>query len=214
MKKITYLLSLLMISIIGSCKKDKMEASSPTIQVTPQYTLKEGININIDDVKKLVPENYKKEKKIVYGNSKGNLMTLGVKYVELNKSPSVYNGINYTHDEFYFHLYSETDKNLSIQFNGGANFAGDTILVKSMIILISPYLLTSIQLDRNGEPAKQFIFGQFSESIVLNGKIFKNVFSDQNEQEKSYSQVCYNSEFGLIAFKDKNGELFVFERFE
>ena len=215
MKKIIYFLNLLTIVFIFSCKKDKIDnVVTPPVAITPQYTLKEGAYINIDEVKKLVPEAYKKQKKIVYSNSKGQLMTIGIKYEENDKRPSQYNGINYTYDQFYITLYSEADQNLLIQFSGGANFADDTVVVKGLTIIIMPYMISGIDIDRNGEPDKGFGLAEYAANKTLNGKNFKEVFTSKNEVEKAYSEVCYNKEFGLVAFRDKNGELFVFERFE
>lgn len=215
MKKIIYFLNLLTIIFIFSCKKDKIDGvGTLPAAVTPQYTLKEGAYINIDEVKKLIPDAYKKQKKIVYSNNKGQLMTIKVKYEENDKRPDQYNGINYTYDQFYITLYSETDQGLSIQFSGGANFAGDTIVAKGLTIIVMPYIISGIDMDRNGEPDKKLSLSEYAANRTLNGKNFKDVFTSKNEVEKAYSEVCYNKEFGLVAFRDKNGELFVFERFE
>jgi hypothetical protein len=63
----------------------------------------------------------------------------------------------------------------------------------------------------NREPSHENIW---DDSIELLGRTFSGYRQCINEERPGYSEMIFNNQYGLIAFRDREEELWVFDRFE
>jgi hypothetical protein len=99
-----------------------------------------------------------------------------------------------------------------------ANFFDSNNFIKTLSIDYHPWDISSetsctFQIDSNG---KESIIGDFTTYKELLGKIFKNVYTSPKWSGKSKtSEISFNSEFGVISFKDVfDDDIFIFDSFE
>ncbi len=55
---------------------------------------------------------------------------------------------------------------------------------------------------------------RFHESLTLHRRTFENVFFSKSEQYDIYTEIYVNATQRVVAFRDENNDLWVFDRFE
>lgn len=80
------------------------------------------------------------------------------------------------------------------------------------------YRLLSFYAAQRDHPNPAILGEQFLETVELNGQPFDSVYFEEKFFEvdgvRTNFQTYYNKQFGLVAFKDYGGTLWVFDRFE
>ncbi len=175
-----------------------------------------GTHLDIDVVKAYIPEELKAQKECVYVDESGNMRTLKVSYRE-QITPRVLNGQAYESDELEVTLYDESDPLFQIVMVGSANYKQDFSVAISLTVMLMPAnpqgsILSAIRFDENGEPVVT-VFDDFHTVITLGGKSFNDCFLLTGTNPDSYSEIYVNSEVGVVAFRDANNALFVFQEY-
>ncbi len=217
MKKIYQILFILSVLLLNFfCKK---EVVNNTIN-EPAVLLKENAHVNVDVVKKLIPEAYKQQKRVVFINKGGETRTFKIYYQDEVLKEEL-NGIHYTSDAFRIELQSEFDPEILIALNSSAGFKSKTEIGKGLSINFQPssstkaWTLNTFSFLANDEIKDKILLSGYVASKDYNGKFFKDVFvSPKWDNEPISSEIAYNAEFGVVAYRELNNEVFVFDRFE
>ena len=198
-----------MLGLICYNCKDNSETSTQDNSI-------EGSHLDIDAIKKFIPDGLKSEKKCKYINESGTIKEVQVRYTEEITEREL-ESESYKSDELEITLYDEMDEKFQIVLIGSTNYDADYSVVVGLTILYMPAnptgtILSSIRFDEGGEPIVN-TYDDFRSSISLNNKTFKDCFVITGTNPDSYSEIYINSEVGVVAFRDKANELFVFEEF-
>ncbi len=177
--------------------------------------------LKIDEVKNYLPESYFQEATLIYVNSEGTEKELHIA-AEEDKVQRTHNNINYTTDHFEITLFDPNNLNLQISLIGSTNIASDDIIVTTLFAWLMPFNQsghTQVQIYFDNNLPKVELFDSFNETITLIDKEFNDVYvvigkNNLQEAYESYSELSINSEFGVVAFKDENNDLWRFDRFK
>ena len=208
MKKLL-ILSLFLSSFFQFGCKDNVAPETPN-------NLIEGTHLDIEAVKAYIPEELKAQKECVYMNELGDMKTLKVRYRE-QVTPRVLGGQTYKSDELEITLYDESDPLFQIAMIGSTNYKQDYTVTIGITVMLMPAnpqgsILSGIRFDEDGKPIVT-MFDDFSPSITLNGKSFNDCFLLTGTNPEAYSEIYINSEVGVVAFRDADNELFVFQEY-
>ena len=180
-----------------------------------------GQHLKIDEVKNYLPESYFQEAALIYVNSAGMEKELHITAVE-DIVQRTHNNNNYTTDQFEITIYDPENLHFQINLIGSTNFASDDIVVTTLSGWLMPFNQsgnTWIRIDFENNLPKVGLFDNFNETITLIDKEFNDVYiaigkNNLQEQYEAYSELNINSEFGVVAFKDENNEIWRFDRFK
>jgi hypothetical protein len=218
--KMKHILQLILLSLffITACKEKEPIISIPNTTSEP-LAFKEGVNIPVDDLKLLIPNAYKKGKIAVFKMLNGSEIKFKIKFADSLTIKRELNGIKYTASDFKVDLVPLEKKNYTLGVKPFASFGDEKTLIKGLKFGqylgfgIAP-MNSDIYCTVDGKLDKTDPFNFYVASREFNGKVFKDVFHRKDNTLKSYSEVAYQETFGIIAFRDENNELFVFDRFE
>jgi hypothetical protein len=184
----------------------------------------EGSHLTIGELRDYIPNNYFEEKSMVFFNESGEEWKLYSSAIESTKD-RVHEGENYKIDKFEITLFDPDNLSFRIMIVGSTNYAtdqeGEVAIAKGINGMLMPFNESGNTWARisfrNGKPTMDF--GEdFRESVTLNEKEFNEVFITIGkkgfEPHDAYSELDINSEFGVVAFRDENNDLWVFDRFE
>ena len=110
---------------------------------------------------------------------------------------------------------SDSIVDYSLYFVGAGNYTSNSTTDPFLFIVVgitqfSEPSVTKITINEEGEP----LIAEYHASKKLLDKEFKDVYSNIAISEfTSYSELFYNAEFGIIGFRDKQDDLFVFKEF-
>jgi len=207
MKNIVFLISVL---LVLACSENENDLAVTTV---------EGHYLNVDLVKDYLPDFYFNEAVIVYKNSTGEEWTLNTTSNESVREKT-YEGAMYKAGNFEVNLFDPDNLNFHIVLTGSAQYSSAGIGLNLGGILM-PFNASGTTWNSvrfvNGEPVVG-LGDDFNESITLYGRTFQDVFvrigKDGFEQHEAYSELDLNSKEGVVAFRDENNELWVFDRVE
>jgi hypothetical protein len=133
-------------------------------------------------------------------------------------SPAQYEGQSYTSDKLEISLYMAENLNFLIALIPSANYALQETIVRGLGVIMMPgnlsgSIIGSIRFAENGKPI-QGMLDDFRETLILQGKTFKDCFVLKNNNATAYSEIYINSDVGVVAFRDGVNKLWVFDRFE
>lgn len=177
----------------------------------------QGTYLKADGANKFLPTAYKAQKKVLYKNQTGETKLLSIRFLA-DAVEYTWGGQTYLSDRIDVALYDETDAYFVIRVLGGANYSQNNQVVHSVAFDLMPgsefWLLASVLLDENGKRSEPLFFGTFLAEVELNSRKFKECFFSENKGKDAFSELYVNSTEGVVAFRDKNNELFVFDKFE
>lgn len=218
MKNRVFFISILLFSLLACCKDEPIAP----IPITPPEPLKfkEGVHVSVNELKLLIPDAYKKGKIAVYKTLGGKEDKYKIKFTDSLILDRELNGIKYTAAEFRVDMSPLAPQKFSLGIKSIATFGDEKTLIKGIkygqyfgfenIAYNNSNNITTI----DGKFDKTDPFNRYINSYEFNGKIFKDVFRIKNSSSTKYSELAYNIEFGIIAYRDENNDLFVFDRFE
>ncbi len=95
-------------------------------------------------------------------------------------------------------------------YNNHNNTIGSNLFVSAGITQFVESAVTKLSLDDTGTP----IIAQYYDTKQLLDKEFENVYSNFIVSEfTSFSEIYYNATYGIIGFKDRQDDLYVFKEF-
>ncbi len=203
------LITILFIStilLLGCKNDDKNSTITPTI----------NSHLNIDEVKDFLPSAYKNGSILVYKNENNEEWLLSTNYFEAIEERQ-FEGVMYKNDAFQASIFDSEDHSFQISISGQANYSKPYEVVKSISFDLMPLNPTGtvgvFVRFTDGQPIVN-TFSNFHEKLTLNNKVFDAVYvgnSRLNGFEK-YSEIYVNKNEGVVAFRDKNNDLWVFDR--
>lgn len=206
--------TILSFAILVSCLQfgcnDSITPETPTNFI-------EGTHLDIEAVKAYIPEELKAQKECVYMDESGNIKSLKVRYRE-QVTPRVLAGQSYKSDELEITLYDESDPYFQIALLGVTNYnPSDYSVIVDLTVMLVPAnpqgsILSGIRFDKDGKPIVT-MFDDFHSTITLNGKSFNDCFLLTGTNPEAYSEIYINSEVGVVAFRDADNALFVFQEY-
>ena len=211
MKAISFLLFLVMLT---SCERE------PSI-IESAESLQNGVHLSLDVIKELYPAQYLTadgvNTGVVFVNESGSELMLQTFFTEERKHKHK-GEISYTTDRFDVRLFDEADAPaILINISAYGDYNMEKQAYRQIILDIMPDdHVNSSQLLLQLEGADLISMGSYSESWECYGKQFNEVhFIDAEEEvpNKAYRGVYFNTDYGLVAFRDGNGVLWRFERF-
>lgn len=178
----------------------------------------EGTHINIDSLKSYIPLLlHIVGTKMIYKNLKGETRTLKIKYYKEFTQDYTSELFNYKSDVFTLEMIDDlSPNNLKISIHGSGNYNG-TQLALGIFAILMPFnesgSMSGTILFKDGEPQVS-PFDIFYSKLNLLGNSYNNVYVFTASNVKVYSELDINSEVGVVAFRDENNELWVFDKFE
>lgn len=196
-----------LIFLVSSCNTD-----SDIIEII------EGSHIETTDIANYLPENYKMDKSYVYfKNSAGDERKLFIRYGNPTASSSFNNSEKFTFEQQNVALFDLEANERVVQIFGDAGYDQNRRIVKLINCALTPlnpsgscFLFINL---KNGEVDFSHPNAYNKEKKYLD-KSFKDVFVGISVQYKSYNEIAYNRYQGVVAYKDKNAEYWVFDRFD
>lgn len=174
----------------------------------------------IDYVKSYLPSNYFKESNLIYKNSLGEEIIMRTQSKE-SSSDRIHNGIDYKTDEFNITMYNQQSADITIVLSGNVNLSTQGNVVATLGGVLMPFnssgtTWSTIRFEDN-KPAIS-LGDDFRETYNVMDTEFINTYvtigKNGNEQHSAYSELNINAEQGVVAFRDENNDLWVFDRFE
>ena len=201
-----YIFIIALLAINTACKNGEV----PTTGI-------EGSVLTIEEIKTFLPSSYKNESNIIFTNAAGALKTLNVNYVE-GSLEKAHENATYTAEQLEVTIFDPENITFQITMIGSTNYGNNGGVAKSLNNLLMPnhpnmnFVHVSFE---NGQPTISLL-DKFEETVSLLNKDFSDVYvnHERHPPAEAFSDLMVNSEFGVIAFSDENGELWVFDRFE
>ena len=173
--------------------------------------------IHLDDIKKLIPSSLLSDSKVSYKNVNGEEKTLSVFFDSIIREVSV-NDIKYMQERFSIAFQDSSDLTFRMDLSGNGVYTNEFAVEKTISAFLMPghSASSSITIDtRNGK----IVINEHvdhRDAITLNMTTFTNVFIGKNDFNETgrYDEIMLNLEVGIVAFKDGNKKLWVFDRFE
>lgn len=169
----------------------------------------------ISEIKNYLPNEYRSNTTVVFKNENNEELSLLVHYKEEDKLKTLENK-SYTTEEIIITLSNPLDGYFNIKIIGSGSYQKTSDEVyKSLEIGLMPFsdpgnTWNSIRFI-NGKP--RIITNDFHQTITLNSNEFRDVFTRIKTQD-GFSELYFNKNEGIVAFSDRNNELWVFDRFE
>lgn len=206
---IKYLFILIALTVTTfSCKKDYVSEDS----------FEE--NLKIDIVREFLPQSYFQKTILVYKNSAKEELKLVVNSKE-SSAERFFDQKKYTSEQFEITLYNPKNLLFQIILTGNTNYSNSGEIVTTLGGILMPFnssgsTWSTIRFDNN-KPTVSF-GDDFHEKILLLDNEFDDVYvtigKDGNTQHSAYSELDINSKNGVVAFRDENNELWVWDRIE
>jgi len=203
-----YILSIIIIASFISCNQDAAELT----------TINEVLTVNA--LKEYLPAAYFNESNIVFKNEMGDEWKLSTNAKE-SISDRMHNQKPYKAEKFEITLFDPDNTYFQIILTGNTNYATSGNLVLSLGGMLMPFNSSGTTWSTirflNNQPIVS-LGDDFRDLYSVHGNEFKNTYltigKDGNIQHSAYSELNMNSEQGVVAFRDENNELWVFERIE
>lgn len=176
--------------------------------------------ISIEGMMKNIPAEYQSNQSIVFKNRTGESITLQIEGIffdhELNDSGNIYNT-----EAFRVKLSNPDSPDFRCELKVSGNI--DPLsgkIVKGIYVDLNPFISItsstqlSIIFDENDNIFPEEKLHHFYETKSLINNTFSGVFERINEKATSFSEIYYNTKFGIIGFRDAQNDLWEFVRFE
>lgn len=209
------ILFVLLFSIVFSCENDDKQGGD--IQL-----VNEEFIFSIDEVKNFLPEEYFSETSIVYTNNNEELI-LFVDPIESKHDLSYSDGSTHESETFEIILYNPEDINFQIVITASPNLPDGNTSKATLNNVLMPFNESGSSWNTirfENEEAIISFGDDFHSTLELSDRIFTDVYKrrifpspNNPNQEVVYSELDINSNEGVVAFRDANNELWVFDRF-
>lgn len=198
------------IFLLSACKN-----SEEGIVVEPTQT--DGSHLSIDVILNHLPDELNSNNKAVYKSAVGELknMTIFEKNLVVEHRESEFG--NYTADKREISLYEEDDLAAGITLHANANYVPEkNTIARSLSVhlaFFNPAGMAhwTVSFDENGPiitPADDF-----HPTLTLDGKTFNDCYIINGTNPDAFSEIIVNLEIGVVAFRDINNDLFVFQEY-
>lgn len=177
--------------------------------------------LSITAVKDYLPSSYFNQPNLIYINELGEEWKLST---NLNESITdrIHNQISYKTEQFRITLFDPENNFFQIVLVGSTNLSnsGNTILTLSGTLMpFNPTGSTWATIRFENEQPIVSLGDNFKEEYWANGRQYKNTYinigrNNEQDQHSAYSELNINSEQGVVAFRDENNDLWVFDRIE
>lgn len=179
-------------------------------------------HLTIDNIKEYLPIEYFVDNEIIFINHLGEELAVKIHPSESTQEKS-FNGTNFNADEFEIAMYIEDQAEFRLYLVADVDY-NETGLSRALTGLLMPTneggsTLASLKFEEKSTPMINAWLNNYYEIISLNGKPFSDVFvfrgmHDGNQLFDAYSELDLNSEVGVVAFRDHDNVLWVFDRFK
>lgn len=168
--------------------------------------------LKIDNIKDFIPLSQSSKTKVGFYNEKGDEILFDFIMEEEIKEKKL-GSESYFAEQISGSYINESINDYSLYFEGSGNYTKKNehnLFVSSGINQFVEDGVTALSLDENGTP----IFAIFYDNIQLLDKEFEAVYSNRiDPSATSFSVIYYNSIYGVIGFKDRENDLYVFKEF-
>jgi len=199
------LLILIFVVILSSCQKEETIVENSNELET----------LKIENLKKLLPlANSNSKTKVVFYNAQGNEIIFDFTLEEELKEKKV-ESKSYFAEKIAGNYINESINDYSLYFLGTGNYSNQvdgksTLFVSAGITQFVEQAVTSLSIDDTGTP----MIAVYYDTKQLLDKEFEAVYSNFIVDEfTAFSELYYNASFGIIGFKDRADDLYVFKEF-
>ncbi len=197
------LLIFIFVVILFSCQKEEAVVEEPNELQT----------LKIENIKNFLPLVESESKtKVVFYNSEGDEIIFDFTLEEELKDKKV-DSKSYFAEEISGSYINESINDYSLYFVGSGNYSttdASNLFVSAGINQFIEPVTTLLTLNEQGNP----VLAMHYDKIQLLDKEFENVYSNLIVPEfNSFSELYYNASYGIIGFKDRQNELYVFKGF-
>lgn len=184
----------------------------------PQFNYQEVVSVA--HIKNYLPHNYFESPTLIYKNEEGEEKQLFINFEENIVERNIADQ-SYSAEEIIINIFESESSNFRININASSYFVEENKITSDLfasLMLFNPTgsTVNNIAFNENGPIVSHF--DDFHSNLVLLGRKFSDVFvaigKDWDVQYDAYSELNINSEVGVVAFRDKNNDLWVFDRFE
>ena len=199
MKKLAYYVFLSF--VLFSCNKDKVNDNS----------LKE---LKIDDIRSQLPlTEIGNNPEAIYYNESGVEKTFEI---EINSEviDKSLNGEKYRAEQLTIEYSNQIEGEFSMYIRGTGDYTDDrntNLYIKTSLVQFETTYSPTMTIDENGNP----LLATFYKEIKIVDRTFENAYSNLILPTiSSFSELYFNSQFGIIGFKDQAGSLFVLKEYK
>ncbi len=199
------LLIFIFVIFLCSCQKD-----TPVVENSNELE-----TLTIESLEKWLPLSETQSKtKVIFHNQDGVEIEFNFEIEEELKekrTPSK----TYFAEKISGNYSSESINDYSLYFSGTGNYSNSddgksTLFVSAGITQFVESTVTSLSLDDMGTP----LFATYYDTKQLLDKEFEAVYSNFIVDEfTTFSEIYYNATYGVIGFKDRKDDLYVFKEF-
>ncbi len=205
-KKIFFLSIFIVGLTIFSCSKEE-----------PLVVKKSLESIKLNDVRNLIPIQLQQNISVVYNDENGNERKLVTSYDSIKRIAKV-DESEYNQERFSILYVDPNDSSFTMDISADGVYTSELDVQKTISTHLMPRSQTSSSMVievLEGELVVQE-WNDFHTSLILNSREFNNVFIGKNDFNETgeYDQIMFNEEVGVVAFKDNNNVLWVFNKFE
>ncbi len=205
-----FLKFLFLIFLISACNN-----SEEGVFVEPTQT--NGSHLSIDVILNHLPAELNSNNKAVYKSEVGELknMTIFEKNLVVEHNGTEFG--DYTSDKREISLFEENDLAAGIALHANTNYVpGKTTVARSLSVhlaFLNPAGMAfwMVSFDENGPIITPV--DDFQPTLTLNGQVFKDCYVINGTNTDAFSEIIVNLEIGVVAFRDINNELFVFQEY-
>lgn len=197
--------SIIFIFVISffSCQKEVIPVENPNELQT----------LRIENIKNLLPLTASNSKtKAVFYNEDGNEIVFDFIFEEELKEKKV-ESKSYFAEEISGSYINESISDYSLYFVGSGNYLTSdesNLFVSAGINQFVEPVVSLLTLDAEGTP----VLATYYDKIQLLNKEFEAVYSNLIAPEfTTFSELYYNATYGIIGFKDRADDLYVFKEF-
>lgn len=196
--------------LIVSCVTLTCKSSDEDLMSMPDF-------LTTDNAKELIPlSSYGTASKVIFKNEEGVEKPLNIT-IEESQEESMINDFQYTIDQLAIILYDESNADYKINVIATATYSSMNSHIEFLNIILfniqpaNGNIIPTIKVESNKEP----LLGTLEPEVQLLDKTFKDVYTNFDFSETAaYSKIYYTVQYGVVAFKDFEGKLWVYERVE
>ncbi len=179
-------------------------------------------DLSISSIIDFLPAYLTENSEVIYVNGAGQERVMYVRF-ELENLEREHSGRTYSSESVVVSMGDEIDRSLIIMITGDANYFLDDEVSKSLLCWLRPFetdgsVNFSIPFDDDG-PDMEHLNHQFNyrgNQTYLNRE-FADVYGQSGRDSEqvpftSYSELMFNSDVGIVGFRDAQDELWVFDR--
>lgn len=211
MKATKYIFSTLVFTLLMSCGN---EGDDP-IRIP-------GSHLSLESVEAFMPEQYLPEGdvEIIFVNESGTERTLHMNK-RLYQVERVHEGDTYTSDQIEIGITDSLVPDFLIKLGSSSNYYGKDDIAIWLKVQLMPRHPARPNSPTGAEGNIDFQSGEpdyhrhtIEPLMNINGQSFSDVFLFSNDDVSIYTEIYYNSNTGVVGFRDDQNELWSFKEFK